>query len=168
MDAFESTTEKAHYVVSFANTLSLQNTTVTFRIFKQAGGNGVFTGYIQNGPPNFEFSTIGSQSLNTLTDWQSITFNVNDEMGGATAGSVRRVGIEVAAGTTSGSWAPMVIYVDSITLTPAAGNSPWNFNSSSSVSETGSTTDQTAGVLWLDNGTSDTTVSGATLTWYDG
>jgi hypothetical protein len=167
MDAFANADQKAHYAVSFANPVNLSGTTVSYRIFKQAGTNGEFRGYLQNGAPNFEFSVVGGQPLSDLSGWQTVTVNTADEVGNVNLTSVKRVGIEVI-GAPAGPWAATVIYVDSIVLTPAAGTSPFEFATTDTVYTTGVNADQGAGIIWLNNATTDTTVANAALAWFDG
>jgi hypothetical protein len=167
MDAFTTIDQKAHYVVSFANTVNLTGATVSYRIYKQAGTNGEFRGYLQNGGPNFEFSLLGGQALSSLTGWTTVTFDAADEQGNVNLTSVKRIGIEVI-GAPAGPWEDTVIYVDSITVTPPAGTSPWQFATEDTVHETGGTVDQAAGVIWFNNGSTDTTVANAELAWFGG
>jgi hypothetical protein len=164
MDAFETVDEKAHYVISFSAATDLTGRTIAYKVYKEAGGNGEFRGYIQQGGPNFQFSVIGGVALSTLTaGWQTVTLSVANEMGDANPASILRIGIEVI-GVGGAPWAPAVIYVDSVTVTAAVTGSPWNFDMASSVAAPGNT--DRANQIWLNNGASDTTVSGAALDWF--
>jgi hypothetical protein len=167
MDAFANVDQKAHYAVSFASPVNLTGATVSYRIFKQAGTNGQFRGYLQNGAPNFEFSVVGDQLLSELSGWQTVTVNTADEVGNVNLTSVKRLGIEVI-GAPAGPWAATVIYLDSIVITPAAGTSPFEFATTDTVYPTGVNADQGPGIIWFNNATTDTTVANAALAWFDG
>jgi hypothetical protein len=77
--------------------------------------------------------------------------------------SIQNLGIEIIA-TPSTSWTnPTVVFIDSITVsTPTLS---FTFDSASAVSTAAKGSDVTGQALWLNNGATDTTATGVTLSW---
>src|SRR6185369_7915074 len=89
-------------------------------------------------------------------------WNVGTEPDAAGTGivksSIKSIGIEINA-LPSSAWSnPTVVYVDSITVTTPTLS--FTFDAASSVA-----TSNTSGALRLTGGSSDTTASGAAVTW---
>ena len=143
-----------------------QGTTISLRIYVQAGSGGRIFAYAQDSSFNF-LGPANKPLLASQSGWVTLTWDVAAEptvSPAITKTDVKRIGIEIQAAPSS-SWSnPTVVFVDSISVnTP---NLSFPFGSSSTVSTaTNVTSDQSGQVLWINNGSSDTTATGTALTW---
>jgi len=161
--------DKAHFTISLSDAADLSDpgTTISMRVYVEAGTGGRIFAYAQDSDYNF----LGPADRPLLADqdeWVTLTWNVAAEPAGSSGiakGSITRIGIEIQ-GAPSMSWSnPTVVYVDSISVntTPALS---FPFGTSGTVSTaTNQTTDPSGQVLWLNAGSTDTTASGTTLDW---
>jgi hypothetical protein len=162
--------DKAHFLITLSSAVDLSAATITFHVNVHSGTGGVFQAYLQHGgSPDFAQFFQGWQNLSGLSGWQDIVWNVSGTANPSTFDEtmVARLGIEIGGGATATFSATTdVLYVDSITVagaTPAAG--PWTFDTTASIS---GTQYPAAGILWLNAAGTDTTATGATLTWLSG
>jgi hypothetical protein len=160
--------DKAHFVISLrsAANLGAAGTTISMRIYVEAGIGGVIFPYAQDDSFNF----LGPAMRPALADqdgWVTLNWNIAAEPNGTPAlmkSSVSRIGIEIKA-APSAMWSnPTVVYVDSISVDSADLSFPFNTTGTVSTSTT-QTADQTGQVLWLNSGDEDTTASGSRLSW---
>jgi hypothetical protein len=159
--------DTAHFVITLANTIDMSAATITFHVNVPAGTSGVFQAYIQHGgTPDYAQLFQGWQTLSSLSGWQDIVWDVASTANPNTVDEtiVGRLGIEIAGGSVdSFSATTDVVYVDSIRVsaaTPASG--PWTFDSDASIA---ATTYPASDILWLNTASTDTSATGATLTW---
>jgi hypothetical protein len=100
-----------------------------------------------------------------IDGWTTLTWDLSAEASTSPLDKtkVRRLGLEITgAGATS--WTnPMVVYLDSITVTTPALSFPFDATASVYATATSSHTADTA--LWLNNSSSDTTATGSTVSW---
>jgi len=161
--------DRAHFVISLPSAIDLSNATtaiISMRLYVQAGAAGAIFNYVQDSQFHFLGLPPGSRPLlKSLTGWQTITLNVGSQPAGSTTKTdIRRIGIEINAMPDNSGWSnPTVVYVDSITVMSPATS--YTFDMSSTVSTNPSSTDVSGQVLWLHNGSSDTTATGASLGW---
>lgn len=164
---FTGPNQQAHFVLSLSATTDLTNAAISYKIFKQQGSGGQFRAYVQNGNADtFKISYLGTRSLNSLSAWETLTWNVADGTGDAIPARILRIGIEIIS-TSAGPYAAMNIYLDSIVVTGVSVG-PWEFPDSASVFTTPGNTDR-ANQLWFNNNGSDTTApNGASVAWFGG
>jgi len=162
--------DKAHFTISLTNVADLSDagTTLSMRIYVQAGTGGTIFPYAQD--PDFNF--LGQDDRPLLADqdgWVTLRWNIAAEPNVTPAidkSSVRRIGIEINAAPSMSWSAPTVVFVDSISVNSPALSFP--FNTSGTVSTaTNQTSDPNSQVLWLNSDSSDTTASGTALSWVD-
>jgi len=163
--------DKAHFTISLTGAADLSDpgTTISLRIYVEAGTGGRIFAYAQDS----EFDFLAPATRPLLADqsgWVTLTWNIAAEpaaMSGMSKANVTRIGIEIQA-APSMTWSnPTVVYVDSITVdsTPALS---FGFGMRSTVSTAmNQTTDPTGTTLWLNAGSTDTTATGTTLGWVD-
>jgi len=162
----DANTDKAHFVISLTSAADMSAATVTMRVYVQAGAAGTISNYVQNnGTPNFNFyANTAPTALKSLTGWQTVTFAVATQSTGGSKTEIRRIGIEINAAPDTTGWSnPTVVYIDSITVTTPALSFP--FDSSSTITATGTTSDVSGQVLWPNNGSQDTSASNVVLGW---
>jgi hypothetical protein len=160
----DDTGDKAHFVIALASTADLSSATISMRFYVQAGQGGTIFNYVQDAG-TYHFLGVPEakrQPLSSASGWSTISWNVGAEPDAAGTGimkaSIKSVGIEINAQPSFQWSSPTVVYVDSITVqTPTLS---FTFDAASSVS-----TSNTAGALWLNGGSSDTTASGSTVSW---
>ena len=153
--------EKANFVVFLPAQANFSNTTLRFRIYKEAGIGGEFKGYVQHQGTDFEQLFGPAQPLATLSGWQELVWNVGTHSTSFNKTTVQRVGVQVI-GWNSTAWSnPTIVYVDSI-IADGAGVGPWNFDSSGSI-RTSPMTTADAGVLFINSG--DSPVANTRLGW---
>jgi hypothetical protein len=160
----DDASDKAHFVISLASTADLSGATISMRFYVQAGQGGTIFNYVQDSG-TYHFLGVPEakrQPLASVTGWSTISWNVGTEPDAANTGivktSIKSIGIEINA-LPSSSWSnPTVVYVDSVTV--ASPTLSFTFDAANSVS-----TSNTAGALWLNGGASDTTATGAAVTW---
>ncbi len=154
--------DKAHFVISLASTADLSGATLSMRFYVQAGQGGTIFNYVQDSGTYHFLGPAKREQLNTINGWSTASWDVGAEPDSAGTGivktSIKSIGIEINAQPSSPWSNPTIVYVDSLNVDSPALS--FTFDASSSVSAS-----NTAGVLWLNTGASDTTATGATLTW---
>ena len=131
------------------------------RFYVEDGAAGSIVLYVQD--PNFAFFARPVADISSFNGWSTITWDVAAQTttGNIQKNNVKRVGIEITASPIASGWSnPTVVYLDSVTVK----TTPFTFDTTSTVSTTGSTTDQSNQVLWFNNGNTDSTAAG-TVTW---
>jgi hypothetical protein len=163
-------TDKAHFLITLGSAVNLSGATISFHVNVHAGTSGVFQAYLQHGgSPDYNQLYQGWQKLSDLSGWQDVVWVVASTANPSTFDetTVARLGIEIGGGSAADFSATTdVVYVDSISLSggiPAAG--PWTFDTTGSISATAF---PAADILWLNAASTDTTATGATLTWLSG
>jgi hypothetical protein len=164
---FDSSDDKANFVINLPNTVFLGNAQITFRVYREAGTGGAVKGYIQHGgSPDFhQLFQSNAVRLSVLKGWTEFTWNVGAQEAPNYDKNVARIGIQITAeGSTE--WAkPTIVYLDSITVTNASAG-PWTFNDGGTII-TGDpmcpATHSSRNVLWCNGG--DSPVSGTRITW---
>lgn len=159
--------DKAHFTISLGNATDLGDpgTTISLRIYVEAGTGGVIFAYAQDADYNF-LGPASRPSLEDQSGWVTLRWNVASEPTVAPAldkSNVRRIGIEINA-EPSTSWSnPTVVFVDSISVDSELS---FDFDTSGTVStSTNQTSDPSSQVLWINADSSDTTASGTALSW---
>ncbi|HKO50447.1 MAG TPA: hypothetical protein VJV79_22145 [Polyangiaceae bacterium] len=166
----DDTNDRAHFVISLpaAVNLSSATATISMHLYVQAGAAGTVFNYVQDaGNRWFGVATAERPLLSSVVGWQTLTFGVGaqPETGGIVKTDIRRIGIEINAAPAGSGWSkPTVVYVDSITVA-ASPLVSYTFDMSNTISMTASGSDVSGQVLWLHNGSTDTTAAGVTLTW---
>jgi hypothetical protein len=162
--------DRAHFVISLPSAVDLSAATATIRmrLYVQAGVGGTVFNYVQDSQPRFfGVATAMRPALSSISGWQTLTFNVGalaDTASPAIVKSdIRRIGIEINAGPSTAWSNPTILYVDSITVQQPALS--FTFDTMSTITATPSASDVSGQVLWLHNGTSDTTATGVSLSW---
>lgn len=159
--------DKAHFVVSLRSPadLSAAGTTISLRVYVEAGAGGVILAYAQDSSFNF-LGPATKPLLAEQSGWVTLAWDIGAEPAAQTGimkRSVSRIGIEIKA-APSATWSdPTVVYVDSISVDAPALSFP--FGTMATVSATAQSSDVTGQVLWLNSGTSDTTATGSKLSW---
>jgi hypothetical protein len=158
--------DQAHFTITLPAATDFSAATIAIRVARYAGTGGWFKAYIQEGSPNFLYQDSVETTIASIgTSMQTISWDV------ATAGTtadktiIRRIGVEIS-GNGASSWTnPTVVYVDSITVTGTTlAMSSFTFDTSATVSTT-PTGNGPNNVIWLNNFSGDTNVTGATLGW---
>jgi hypothetical protein len=158
--------DQAHFTITLPAATDFSVATIALRVARYAGTGGWFKAYIQEGSPNYLYQDSVETTIASIgTSMQTISWDV------ATAGTtadktiIRRIGIEIS-GNGASSWTnPTVLYVDSITVTGTTlAMSSFTFDTSNTVSTT-PTGSGPNNVIWLNNFSGDTNVTGATLSW---
>ena len=155
-------TDKTHYVITIGSAdVDLTNAVVSVHLYAKGTGGGLFL-YLQQA--TYEFYSPGSRAFSGIDGWTTLTW---DFSAASTApvdkAKVRRLGIEIN-GLGATSWTnPMLVYVDSITVTTPALSFP--FDATASVHTTASSLYTADTALWLNNSSSDTTATGSTVAW---
>jgi len=158
--------DKAHFTIALPVAVDFSAATIAVRVARFAGTGGWFKAYIQEGSPNYLYQDSVETTIASIgTAMQTITWDV------ATAGTtadktiIRRIGIEIS-GAGASSWTnPTVIYIDSITVTGTTlTTSSFTFDTTTTVSPT-PTGNGPNDIIWLNNFSGDTNVTGATLSW---
>jgi len=165
-----SASDKAHFLITLASAVNMSAATITFHVNVHAGTSGTFQAYLQHGgSPDYNQLFQGWQTLSALSGWQDIVWDVASTANPNTFDEtmVARLGIEIGGGSAATFSATTdVVYVDSMSLsggTPTAG--PWTFDTQDAIS---ATPFPSSDILWLNTASTDTTASGATLTWLSG
>lgn len=156
--------DKAHFVISLASNTDMSGATISMRFYVQAGQGGTIFNYVQDSG-TYHFLGVAEanrQLLGKASGWSTVSWDVGKEPDAGTnivRTSIKNLGIEINA-LPSSKWSnPTVVYVDSVTVTSPALS--FTFNASSSVS----TVSNTAGAIWLNTGSTDTTAAGAMVVW---
>jgi hypothetical protein len=163
--------DRAHFVISLSSAADLSNKTtgiISMRVYVQAGAAGTLFNYVQDSQYRyFGVATASRPALKSLSGWQTLTFGVGAQDVGSSAiakTDIRRIGIEINAAPDTTDWSnPTIVYVDSITVATPALSFTLDMTATVNPIPTGS--DVSGQVMWLHNGTSDTTAAGVTLTW---
>lgn len=159
-------TDKAHFTIGLPTATDFRTATIAFRVARYAGTGGWFKGYIQEGSPNYLYQdSVETQIASIGTSLTTITWDVATAGTTADKSIISRIGIEISgAGATS--WTnPTVIYVDSITVTGTTLTTPsFPFATSSTVYTT-PTSSGPNDLIWLNNYSGDTNVTGAAVSW---
>ncbi len=157
---------QAHFTIALPAATDFSAATIAIRVARYAGTGGWFKAYIQEGSPNYLYQDSVETTIASIgTSMQTISWNV------ATAGTtadktiIRRIGVEIS-GAGASSWTnPTVLYVDSIIVTGTSlAMASFTFDTASAVYVT-PTSSGPNDVIWLNNYSSDTNVTGATLGW---
>jgi hypothetical protein len=162
--------DRAHFVISFTSPIDLSSVTtaiISMRVYVKAGVGGTIFSYVQDSGYHFlGVSTAARPALSSLSGWTTLSFNVGTQPEGSSGiikTDIRRIGIEINAAPQTVWSNPTVVFVDSITVaTPALS---FTFDAAGSLTATSSGTDVAGQVMWLNNGTTDTTATSATLGW---
>jgi len=165
--------DRAHFVISLTSPIDLSSATtgiISMRVYVQAGVGGTIFNYVQDsGYRFFGVTTPMRPELNTLSGWQTLTFNVGAQPDSSTPATgivktdIRRIGIEINAAPATAWSNPTIVYVDSITVaTPALS---FTLDMANTVTSTSSGTDVSGQVMWLNNQSADTKATGVTLAW---
>jgi hypothetical protein len=159
-------TDRAHFVIGLPAATDFSTATIAIRIARYAGTGGHFKAYIQEGSPNY-LQQVSTETLiaNIGTTMQTIMWDVATAGTAADKTIISRVGLEVI-GTGATAWTnPTVLYVDSVVITGTnLTMASFTFDTSASVSTT-PTSSGPNNVMWLNNFSSDTNVTGAALSW---
>lgn len=161
-----ATGDKAHFTIALPAATDFRTATIAFRVARYAGSGGWFKGYIQEGSPNYLYQdSVETQISSIGTTMQTITFDVATAGTAADKTIISRIGIEIS-GAGASSWTnPTVIYVDSIVVTGTTLTmSSFTFDTASTVSTTPTSSGPT-NVIWLNNYSGDTNVTGAAVGW---
>lgn len=159
-------TDQAHFTVTLPAATDFSAATIALRVARYTGTGGWFKAYIQEGAPNYLYQDSVETTIASIgTSMQTISWDV------ATAGTtadktiIRRIGIEISGNGASSWTSPTVFYVDSITVTGTTlAMASFTFDTASTVSTT-PTGNGPNNVIWLNNYSGDTNVTGATLSW---
>lgn len=152
-------TDKSHFVIALNATQDLTTGTISVRFYVKSGAAGSILPYVQDA--SFGFLGRDPAELSSFSGWSVITWDVGAQTGTITKNNIRRVGVEINAAPDSEDWSdPTVVYLDSITVKTTS----FPFDATGSVSTTASSTDQGGQVLWFNNGSTDSTATGA-VTW---
>jgi len=160
--------DKAHLLISLSSAADLSGATVSMRLYVEAGQGGVIFNYVQDSG-SFHFLGVPSaqrQKLSGLSGWSTVTWNVGSEPEAGTGivkTSIKNIGIEVNAQSSTVWSNPTIIYVDSITV--SSPSLSFTFDTTNSVYTTPTTTSASGQALWLNNGSTDTTAAGTTISW---
>jgi hypothetical protein len=161
-----ASTDQAHFTVTLPVATDFSAATIAIRVARYAGTGGWFKAYIQEGSPDYFYQDNVETTIASIgTSMQTISWDV------ATAGTtadktiIRRIGIEISGNGASSWTSPTVLYIDSITVTGTTlAMSSFTFDTSSTVSTT-PTGNGPNNVIWLNNYSGDTNVTGAMLSW---
>jgi len=164
-----SASDKAHFVISLTSPVDMSGATLSMRVYVQAGTGGWIFNYVQDNN-TYRFlgvPTAKRRQLNSLSGWSTIDWDVGAEPDSAATGiaktSIKNIGIEINAQPAS-SWSnPTVVFIDSIVL--ATPSRTFAFDATSSVYTTPTSTNAPGQALWLNAGATDTTATGAALSW---
>jgi hypothetical protein len=166
---FDDAGDKAHFVISLASPMDLSNATLSMRVYVQAAEGGTIFNYVQDSG-TYRFlgvATAQRRLLSGASNWSTINWNVGAEPDSAGTGivksSIKNIGIELNAQPSSSWLNPTIVYIDSITVTNPALT--FTFDASTSVNPTPSPTNASGQALWLNSGATDTTATGAALSW---
>jgi len=165
----DATSDKAHFLISLTSTADLSGATLSMRVYVQAGQGGTIFNYVQDSGTYHFLGVPDAQrrSISSSSGWSTISWNVGAEPDSAGTGivktSIKNIGIELNAQPSSAWVNPTIVYVDSISVTNPTLS--FTFDATASVNPTPSTTNAAGQALWLNSGTSDTTATGATLSW---
>jgi hypothetical protein len=158
--------DQAHFVVGLPAATDFTTAMMAFRVSRLAGTGGMFKVYIQEGAPAYLYQVGPDTPIASIgTAMQTINYDVATFGAAANKTIISRIGIEII-GTGSTSWAnPTVIYIDSITVTGTTLTmATFNFDAPTTVSTT-PTSNGPSDIMWLNNYSADTTVTGAALSW---
>jgi len=156
---------KARFVITLGSAMNFSSATITMRVYVKAGAGGVISNYVQDSDYDL-LPNLAPTKLNTLSGWQTLTWNVGAQGPGSTAitlSDVSRIGIEINAGSDPAWSNPTLVYVDSIKV--SSPTLSFLFDASSSVSPTPSKNDAPGQALWPNAYTEDTTTGTVTLGW---
>jgi len=158
--------DQAHFTIALPAATDFSAATIAIRVARYAGTGGWFKAYIQEGSPNYLYQDSVETTIASIgTSMMTINWNV------ATAGTtadktiIRRIGIEISGAGASSWTSPTVLHVDSIIVTGTSlAMSSFTFDTSSTVLAT-PTSSGPNDIIWLNNYSGDTNVTGATLGW---
>jgi hypothetical protein len=157
---------RAHFTLLLPSDTDMSAATITFRVANVAGTGGNFRGYIQEGAPDYVFQTGNATTIASIgTSMQDIVWSVASAGTAADKTKIRRIGIEISAGSSSSWTNPTVFYVDSITITgssPSLASYPFDTEDSVYTTPTGQ---GPTGDMYLNDAAGDTTVTGAAISW---
>jgi hypothetical protein len=161
-----ATADQAHFTITLPAATDFSAATIALRVARYTGTGGWFKAYIQEGSPNYLYQDSLETTIASIgTSMQTISWDV------ATAGTtadktiIRRIGVEISGNGASSWTSPTVLYVDSITVTGTTlAMSSFTFDTQATVSTT-PTGNGPNNVIWLNNFSGDTNVTGATLSW---
>ena len=166
---FDDAGDKAHFVISLTSPADLSGATLSMRLYVQAGAGGSIFNYVQDSVTYHFLGVATAQRLvlSGSSGWTTLSWNVGTEPDSAGTGivktSIKNIGIELNA-LPSSTWSnPTIVYIDSLTV--KSPSLSFTFDATTSVNPTPSTTNVSGEALWLNSGASDTTASGATLSW---
>jgi hypothetical protein len=158
--------DQAHFTIALPAATDFSAATIALRVARYAGTGGWFKAYIQEGSPNYLYQDSVETTIASIgTSMQTISWDVATAGTTADKTTIGRIGIEIS-GNGASSWTnPTVLYVDSIMVTGTTlAMSSFTFDRSTTVSAT-PTGNGPNNVIWLNNFSGDTNVSGATLSW---
>jgi hypothetical protein len=157
---------RAHFTLLLPSDTDMSAATITFRVANVAGTGGNFRGYIQEGAPDYVFQTGNATTIASIgTSMQDIVWSVASAGTAADKTKIRRIGIEISAGSDSSWTNPTVLYVDRITVTgssPSLASYPFDTDDSVYTTPTGQ---GPTGDMYLNDDAGDTTVTGAAISW---
>ena len=166
--------DRAHFVITFPGTVDMTTGTVSMRVFVQAGVGGTIFNYVQDAAPNYHFfvvTTAARRELPSVMGWTNLTWDVGAQPDTATPvtnivkASIKRVGIEINSAPAT-TWSnPTVVYIDSITVTTPTQTQSFTFDTAAALTTTGTTSDPSTPILWLNTSSSDTKAANVTLAW---
>jgi hypothetical protein len=159
-------TDRAHFVIGLPSPTDFSMATIAIRVARYAGTGGHFKAYIQEGSPNYLQQVSTETNIASIgTAMQTINWDVSTAGTGADKTIISRVGLEIIGTGATSFTNPTVIYVDSITITGTTLTmASFPFDTSSTVSTT-PTSSGPNNVMWLNNFSADTNVTGAALSW---
>jgi hypothetical protein len=158
--------DQAHFTIGLPAATDFRAATIAFRVARLAGSGGWFKGYIQEGSPNYRFQANTETTIASIgTSMQTITWDIATAGTTADKSIISRIGIEISGAGATAWTNPTVIYVDSITVTGTTlTTSSFTFGTASTVYTT-PTSSGPSDVIWLNDHNTDTTVTGAAISW---
>jgi hypothetical protein len=164
----DEATDRAHYVLTLPGVTDFTSAMFTVRVRRYAATGGSIRMYVQHGgDPDFLYVQNAFTALSGVgTSFQNVTWDVSTVTGTFDRTVIYRVGIEITANDGSTAWTdPTVVHVDSVTITGTTPTlSAWTFDAASSVNTT-PTENGSAGSMWLNSYSADTTATGAAISW---
>jgi hypothetical protein len=163
----DDTSDKAHFVISLNSPADLSSAAISMRVYVQAGQGGTIFNYVQDSGTYRFLGAAERRLLSSVSNWTTLNWNVGAEPDAAGTGivksNIKNIGIELNV-QPSTSWSnPTIVYIDSLTVTTP--NLAFTFDATTTVYTTPTATNASGQALWLNNGATDTTAAGATLSW---
>lgn len=160
-----ASTHKAHFVISLSSNTNFSAASISLHVYVKAGMGGVIASYVQDSSFILLVNSKPTE-LNTVSGWQTLTWNVGAQGAGTTGinlSGVYRIGIEINAAPDTAWSNPTLVYIDSITVTSPALS--FSFDTSGTVNTTPQNGDIGSQVMWENAYSGDTSASNVALGW---